>query len=281
MSLPNTPEDWALFVNLALDQAYGRERHPMSIAEAAQAFSHSRFPAEPIATVRGGDLEGFEGALIRDPSRRKGWGIFFNAAEPSKRRARFTIAHEFGHYLMHRYFIADDRDGFYCHTAEVPVDATPMENPKQEREADRFAANLLMPPYDLERRISPFEATDLNMLSCCADHYGVSMLAIIQQWLRLTRLRAVLVVSRDDFVLWSAASRSAQGLRRRAFGPPDGEPVEIPAQSLAAQRELTSYPKEGAPMAPGVWFPDEAALEMAIFADRYDFIASLLLLDFE
>jgi hypothetical protein len=50
-----------------------------------------------------------------------------------------------------------------------------------------------------------------------------------------TARRAVLVVSRDGFILWSRASESA--LKTGVFFRTSGAPVEIPARSLAATQD--------------------------------------------
>lgn len=57
--------------------------------------------------------------------------IFYNSNAPVT-RARFTVAHELGHYVLHR------RQGIYFMC---------QENSKRlaERQANRFAAELLMP----------------------------------------------------------------------------------------------------------------------------------------
>ena len=272
---PKGPLEWARFINLVLDEAYGQERHPISVMETAKTFTASKYQNDPIQMMEGGDFPGLEGMLVPAPQGQKGWAIFFNHQVPSKRRIRFTLAHEFGHYLLHRQRFPK---GLQCANAELPTRNRALAT--IEEEADIFASNLLMPIEDYKRQIGPDEFTDLNMLGCAADRYGVSMLAAIRQWLRYTNLRAVLVVSDEGFFDWSESSKAAKrtGHKFPSFASP---PTEIPADSLAAKRDITNYPKDGVPMAAGIWFKKDPVLEMAVFADRYDFIASLLILDFE
>lgn len=61
-------------------------------------------------------------------------------------RKRFTIAHELGHYIYHRDLIGNgiDDDRAYRSTDVGRYHNTNI-GPKQETEANRFAANLLMP----------------------------------------------------------------------------------------------------------------------------------------
>ena len=68
-----------------------------------------------------------------------GWSIIVNSAHPYVRQ-RFTIAHEIGHFIKHR-GEEDMVDG------EVVDDQFYRSNMSDEREveANKFAANLLMP----------------------------------------------------------------------------------------------------------------------------------------
>ncbi|MBF0446874.1 MAG: ImmA/IrrE family metallo-endopeptidase [Magnetococcales bacterium] len=250
------------------------ERYPVNITDTAKMFTASKFPQDPIAIVEGHDLPGLEGALVHNDEQGE-WAIFFNLGNPSKRRIRFTLAHEFGHYLLHR---RSHPEGFQCALSEIPLHDRQMT--RLEQEADTFAANFLMPIEDFQRQISADEFTDLNMIGCSADRYGVSLTAAVRQWLRYTRQRAVLAVSRDGFVLWSEASTTAKkagtwfpNIRKKPFA--------IPAESLAAKRDITNYPKDGVPMPKGVWFKKHEVLEMGVHSDQYEIVITLLMLDFD
>lgn len=65
-------------------------------------------------------------------------------AEHSETRQRFTIAHEIGHFVLHRHLIGD---GITDTTAYRSDGDSPNPNigAKEETEANKFAANLLMP----------------------------------------------------------------------------------------------------------------------------------------
>ena len=272
MSDPQTPEAWALFLNQVFDQAFGRERHPVSVVEMATLFTARKFPHDPITRIEGGGIPGVEGMLIPDPNGNRDWAIFFNLGVSSRRRIRFTLAHEFGHYLLHRHRYPM---GFKCITPEISV-YDPQQT-RMEHDADTFASHFLMPLHDYREQISPWESVDINMLSFVSRRYGVSLLAAIRQWLRYTEQRAVLVVSRDDHILWSDASLSAK--RSGHIFPNFGPAIPIPSQSLASKPNLTTYPRDGVPLPRGTWFKSEETVEMAVFSKQYDFIISLLLLD--
>lgn len=73
-------------------------------------------------------------------------------ADHSERRKRFTIAHELGHFFHHRQLIgsgiADDRA--YRSTSKGRYHNTNI-GPREETEANQFAAGLLMPAHLLQR----------------------------------------------------------------------------------------------------------------------------------
>jgi hypothetical protein len=90
--------------------------------------------APPIAAD-----QALSGLLL--PDRGEIWVNATEAAEWPGRR-RFTIAHEIGHWQMHR----DNEQPAFCRTATVePGEQTPTVYPPLEDEANRFAAAVLMP----------------------------------------------------------------------------------------------------------------------------------------
>lgn len=88
----------------------------------------------------GGNAQEIAGFLQFDPPR-----IVVNLDQPSNRKT-FTIAHELGHYILHQ---------DYAHSQNYQV--MPRNNyydglkPDEEKEADVFAANLLVPMKALQR----------------------------------------------------------------------------------------------------------------------------------
>lgn len=103
-----------------------------------------------------------------------------NINHPAERR-RWTMAHEYGHYLAHR-----DR-------AEVTSVVRQRRPPESERFADAFAANFLMPRSGLSRRVHELrygreESLTAATLVQLAHAYGVSVQALT---LRLEDLHLV------------------------------------------------------------------------------------------
>lgn len=262
------PTRWAADITGVLNRVQGNDHFPIRVAEVAREYSYQVFPEDPITLVQGASFSSFDGALLLDPKGEAGWGIFFNNAIESQGRINFTLAHEFGHYLIHR---LTHPNGMRC--SQQDVVRWESDYRQLESEANSFAAALLMPFDDYRRQIDSRSAVDLEAISHCANRYEVSLIAATRRWLEYTERRAVLVVSRDGFILWARSSEAA--LRTRVFFRTSKGPVPIPDVSVAACRPLHQPPREGAKHPPGVWFV-EPCTEMAIFSENYDFTISLL-----
>jgi Zn-dependent peptidase ImmA (M78 family)/transcriptional regulator with XRE-family HTH domain len=108
--------------------------------------------------------------------------IGINILHPRDRR-HWSLAHEFGHFLMHRY------------RAEITVLEVRRRGSRNERLADAFAEQFLMPGAGLERRFTetvmakPAGVTLADTMSF-ADLYQVSVQAIILRLESLRRLPA-------------------------------------------------------------------------------------------
>lgn len=108
-----------------------------------------------------------------------GYCILVNRKHP-KERMRWTVAHEFGHFLLDR-----DRPG-------VDYLKAPSRKSESERFADAFASHFLMPESGVKRQFDDARARagDVNVGDVCriADVYGVSLMAMT---LRLEALRMI------------------------------------------------------------------------------------------
>ena len=262
------PIRWANELNtvlVAVAAATAQQHFPVRVADLALEISRKRFPDSPIVAVEGGSLGDFEGALYPMPDR-KGWAILYNK-DVSPGRKHFTIAHEFGHYLMHRPFFPE---GIQCSEESV----TFRDGPEFEAEADKFAAYLLMPFDDFRRQLPVDTVPSLDDLGAVAERYGVSLIACILRWLEYTSRRSMLVVARDGFALYANSSKPAykSGLFIRTRKAP---PYEIPSNSLVGRRDLAYIGREGVDHPAGVWF-DEPCTEIALHSDKYDQSIALL-----
>jgi len=93
------------------------------------------------------------------------WYVGVNALHHRNRR-RFTIAHEIAHYVLHRREASSFHDNTFARRAN--------SHDRMEQEADRFAAELLMPEAAVRQSI----AQGITSVSALADAFGASALAM-------------------------------------------------------------------------------------------------------
>lgn len=264
-----SPQRWAIDLTFVLKARDGDDRFPVDVKSLAKDYSHQVFPDDPVAMVKGGELAGFEGGLYKAPPGRKGWGIIYNSAITSPGRINFTLAHEFGHYLVHRNQFPE---GLQCSAEDMAK--WDSEYGQIEQQANEFAASLLMPRDDFAKQVPPISQPTFDELGACAERYGVSLSAATLRWLQFSEKRTLFVVSRDGFVLWARSSPKA--LRTGAYIKTAGvPPVSLPSASLAAQPQLLDNSKGRTEHASFVWL-NEPCIEETIISERYDKTYTLL-----
>ena len=216
--------------------------------------------------------DAFEGMLARDPDDHAVWGIAYNGKARGERQ-RFTIAHELGHFILHR----SQKQSFNCDSQSVH---TGIDGLRQiEREADEFASNLLM-PGDLLREWISNQRIDLHVLSAIAKRFQVSFEALCIRFIKFTKQRAILVYWDNGFVKYEWRSSSAIKTRARIRRTDD--PQEPLPGTLAADASVTQE-WDGTEMSAAIWCPEEAAhMKLWEFKHSYgarDRILTLLLLE--
>ncbi|MEU7004165.1 XRE family transcriptional regulator [Nonomuraea sp. NPDC046570] len=91
--------------------------------------------------------------------------LFLLGAHAPADRFRFSLAHELGHVIMH---------------------PEPGATPQQERQADEFASEFLMPAADIGGELS--SGLDLSRLQILKRRWGVSMAAVARKALTLAAI---------------------------------------------------------------------------------------------
>lgn len=169
-----------------------------------------------------------EGALVRNPDNPDEWGIFYNdKARPE--RQRFTLAHELGHFVLHR----NSHASFNCDKESIYTGADTLK--LIEREADEFASNLLMPGDLLRQRITG-KRIDFHLLGELAKEFGVSLEAMCIRLIKFTEQRAVLVHWDYGYLKYQWRSQSAIRTRVRLRSTDD--PQEPLPDTLAADEAI-------------------------------------------
>lgn len=268
-------------INKLLDMFHAvdrSKRFPVDVEWLAQEIPTTFETGAPIS-VQGQALDPeFEGALFNLNADEPGpghWAIIYNEAITSEGRIRFTLAHELGHYLLHR----NRQSAFNC--SEADMLHWDSEAKQLEAQADLFASYLLMPMDDFREQLQE-QTVDLDVLGLCAERYGVSLTAAILKWLEFTTERAVLVVSQGDKIQWARSSKSAVLSKASFKRMPKGGHHPLPAQSATALYQFMTVDKAGVEIDARVWFPREPAWmklrEMKIVSDQYQLTMTLLIL---
>ena len=241
---------------------------PINAGALAQEWSSNVAPEAPIGELQARELKGFEGGLFW-LKERKVWALLYHPHPDLPGRSNFTVAHEFGHYVLHRKL----QEAFQCSQSAT----LGITGARIEREADQFASYLLMPIDDYTQQVQGRRIT-LDLLGECADRYGVSLTAAMLKWLEFTDQPAVAVMGREGMLHWWKASGSA---KRYTFGTLQ-EGIELPSGSLAVspdQALSTADYRLGVEHPKGVWPIRLPVREMVVLSDRYDMSISLLMLD--
>lgn len=159
-----------------------------------------------------------------------GYCILVNRKHP-RERMRWTVAHEFGHFLHDR-----DKPG-------IDYLQTPTRKPMSERFADAFAACFLMPEAGVRRQFDDAMARsgDVNVGDVCriADFYGVSMMAMT------LRMEALGLVRKGTWNFLKESGVKVSDIKREA-GIADGVKVE----------ELETFPERYILLAIQAWSSD-------------------------
>ncbi len=215
---------------------------------------------------------GCEGALVRNPHDPADWGIFYNPAARLERQ-RFTVAHELGHFVLHRERVTD----FRC--ASNSVFSASEALAQMEREANVFASNLLM-PGDLFAQAIRSAPINLHYMSELAARFEVSFEALCIRFIEFTDQRAILVCWDNGYLDYECRSSKARLTRAKIVRT--GEPHEPPPGTIASAADIDQE-WQGIEMPASLWCPNEAPhMKLREFKHTYrdrERVLSLLILE--
>lgn len=273
MNLPTTPKGWAIHLTKLVKlfhEAHGLDRFPINVAAIATDYSRQVFPEAPITKVEGLEMsKNFEGMLIPHPDGNGEWGIVYNKSISSKGRINFTLAHELGHYLLHRTL---SPEGLRCSNRAM-LDWK-SERGQVEVQANTFVSFLLMPLDDFRAQIRSQDIT-MDLMRHLSDRYEVSITAAILKWLGITDKRAMIVIGINGFIDWAWSSDLL--IKSGIFYRARQQVVPLPEKSLAVCQDISINNTTGVVHAKGIWLGNEEVREMTVFSPRNEMSISLLL----
>jgi hypothetical protein len=155
--------------------------------------------------------DAFEGALEHNTSRFHTYCNLDKVRNKNSPRARFTIAHELGHYHIDEHRAALER-------GLAPMHGSFANRPDSElvveQEADLFASHLLLPRPRYHRFLAslPAKPTGLHKITAVAQEFDVSVQATARRYCQETPGTCGLVMWRTDDQPWTFMSPSWEKL---------------------------------------------------------------------
>jgi hypothetical protein len=150
------------------------------------------------------------------------FGIFYSGAISGEGFRRFTIAHELGHYFLAGHYKHIFAGGNSRHVS----DSGYSSDDPFEREADAFAASLLMPP-ELFKAACARIAPGLKAIETLSEKCVTSLTATAIRYADLSDDPVAVIASKDNRVQFAFMSDLLKQRRdltwpKKNFGIPDG-----------------------------------------------------------
>ena len=196
----------------------------------------------------------FVGMLATDEA--KSYGQIW-VGDMRSTRKRFTIAHEFGHFLLPQH----KQMNYQCSNKDINQ-GEPGGTPEAEREweANRFAAELMLPKKQFIKLLGKVAAPCLSHVQRLSDVFEMSVEATARRYLSLAGFQSCLIFSKNgvitkpparspDFNYWvSAAPKQKVPKNSAAFTQGNGldEFNEISADEWLSgdSRKIPEYLQE-------------------------------------
>jgi Zn-dependent peptidase ImmA (M78 family) len=154
-----------------------------------------------IQDIQDLDVEGFEGGLLSNPE--KSTGIVMVKLGMAARRRRFTIGHELGHFL-----VPTHQGMQQCTKMDMSEARRDTPYRRQEAEANRFSAALLMPKPSFTLEVRTLGSADVSHIRALGDMYDTSMEATAHRYVELSREDCAIVFALQGRVRYVRPSRS-------------------------------------------------------------------------
>ena len=251
-----------------LAKAWGKH-FPVDVRVVALDLS-SRQP-DPIKKIEAIDIppDACEGILAPN-TRGTRWGIGYSTYIRETGKVNFTVAHELGHYVLHR------KDKHPAIDTEEQLRDFPRarQSPDNiEQEANEFASYLLMPLDDYRDQLTS-DAVTMDLVTHCAARYGTSLAAAALKLIEFIDKPVVCISSRRGIVQWSRSSEPAfkAGLYLRRGTPVPQGSLTFGCQGAQASAEL----RAGARNDRAGWFPGVRVHESAVPQPYYESVFTLL-----
>lgn len=123
--------------------------------------------------------------------------ILLNQQIRSQTRINFTLAHELGHY-----FIPTHMEPLYACNINEMVSSKTLDNKKEEREADIFASELLLPSKYIEKK----SISNINDIISVAKTYNISIPATAIRMMAYSYDIVSFICCKNNKIAWFTSS---------------------------------------------------------------------------
>jgi len=154
-----------------------------------------------IIEFRDLEADGFVSASRSDIEKTK--GVILSAPGVSAQRRRFASAHALGHFLLKAH-----RGDRQCTNRDLGEKRTDTPHRKEEMQANRFAAGLLMPKPWFVRFVAGLGKPTVAHLPIIAAACDVTLEAAASRYVELTSAMVALVFIKDGVVRYMRLARS-------------------------------------------------------------------------
>jgi Zn-dependent peptidase ImmA (M78 family) len=188
------------------------------------------------------EADGFEAALVRASDLPVGTIVVRKSIREAGRK-NFSIAHEVGHFVLPGH----EKVSIACTASEIGDWANASAERALEREADAFAAELLMPASLVQaiiRGVSP----SLAVIEKIARAAGASLSAAAWRYCDLAAEKCAVVWSKDGAIQWVKRTASFP------FFLAIGKPVEEGSFAAACFNEA-KVPRRPREVSAQLWIP--------------------------
>jgi hypothetical protein len=204
---------------------------PVPIEEVACALGILEIRREPLTNM--------EGALLTTPERHSG-KILVNS-NASRRRRRFTVAHELGHF-MNPYHGGAEAGGLSCSTKDTSPTFSPAihRHRRQEDEANRFAIEILAPRMRCRTFLS--DVPDIAEIFAIAKEFDISREAAARRYVELHGDAVAVVFTKQGLLAYYVRTEGCPALsvrRGEALSlPPAPADIRVPTEMAYVDTSL-------------------------------------------
>ena len=238
---------------------------------------------EEIAWVRGAlveddELDGAEARLVIA----KGRGVITITTNIQDQRRRFSIAHELGHFEMHKGI----QELSLCLNQDIQELPNKSTSNKLEQEANEFASALLMP----KQFFAPLclsEEPSLSYITSLANQFMTSLTATALKYIKFCNEPVAIVMSQNSKIQWFQSSSDFDSLRDDLNFFIELHSILEPDTLAAKLFKDSNYPKRKARVHASSWFTpgnynkDATIQEHSIAMPNYEAVLTLLWIDEE